>query len=124
LRPGDHPRIRGDHAAELARGIRGAGSPPHSRGPHRRRLDPVCGRGITPAFAGTTRPRWTRHCRCGDHPRIRGDHASRGGLVGSSVGSPPHSRGPHRVRGGPVGQGRITPAFAGTTSGCSLIHKR
>ena len=75
----------------------------------------LTGRGIIPAYAGSTPTAPSPKCRSGDHPRIRGEHQE--GLVGAlgAVGSSPHTRGalPERV---PVPHlAGIIPAYAGST---------
>ena len=75
----------------------------------------IGGRGITPAYAGTTSLDSRRRSRSGDHPRIRGDHTNRSMLVRRLAGSPPHTRGPRPDVAVGVGRRGITPAYAGTT---------
>ena len=113
----DHPRIRGEHPVRRVIRDRRAGSSPHTRGaPLRSGFDPH-GRGIIPAYAGSTRRR--HHCRCPsrDHPRIRGEHDPASGLVECTnrPGSSPHTRGARDVDSShEVGVG-IIPAYAGST---------
>ncbi len=119
----DHPRLRGDHHPADAFPVDLPGSPPLTRGPRRPRRQGPADRGITPAYAGTTRRAVAGTKFCTDHPRLRGDHASIAPIVIARAGSPPLTRGPLcqiqvflRVIG-------ITPAYAGTTftPPCPLI---
>ena len=91
------------------------GSPPPSRGaPHTVRQNPRY-RGITPAFAGSTR--WEKESTnlYEDHPRLRGEHKKRVSSRTRLTGSPPPSRGALiKIRVIRI-DGRITPAFAGST---------
>ena len=112
----DHPRIRGEHFVDPFLFVLVVGSSPHTRGAHPLPRPARLGRGIIPAYAGstpTTRPVaiWNL-----DHPRIRGEH---GGLPFCRVGgagSSPHTRGA-LIRGSPRGRSpRIIPAYAGSTS--------
>ena len=92
----DHPRIRGEHVGLLLLRVRGlriipayagstararrpptlrGGSSPHTRGAPRAPRPPRAHVGIIPAYAGSTSQGWFPCCGCGDHPRIRGEHA-------------------------------------------------
>ena len=70
----DHPRIRGEHPASTMSACRGAGSSPHTRGAPGVDDVGLQGRGIIPAYAGSTPGRRGRVRHHGDHPRIRGEH--------------------------------------------------
>ena len=52
--PGDHPRMRGEHALTLGRKQAGAGSSPHARGAPHGLSRSRCSLGIIPACAGST----------------------------------------------------------------------
>ena len=111
----DHPRIRGEHSQAAAIEATSPGSSPHTRGaqpPHRRRRQ---GRGIIPAYAGsTTLPSPAR--RPGrDHPRIRGEHVFMSWVSAPALGSSPHTRGARRWRCAGVRARGIIPAYAGST---------
>ena len=89
----DHPRIRGEHIKISVTADTKRGSSPHTRGARLAAAGAAGGRGIIPAYAGSTsrgRPsiRWLA-----DHPRIRGEHSwsTTGSARGS--GSSPHTRG-------------------------------
>ena len=112
----DHPRMRGDHFGQARLRGRRKGSPPHARGPRRRRFTSSHPFRITPACAGTTSNAWRLWQLHQDHPRMRGDHTLPPCLYGLPLGSPPHARGPRS--NGICGclPMRITPACAGTTS--------
>ena len=95
--------------------IRGIGSSPHTRGAHLRRLDGEDEWGIIPAYAGST---VMRSCCLGsfsDHPRIRGEHLPKPGLHIGQAGSSPHTRGARGQLAGRADDGRIIPAYAGST---------
>ena len=91
----DHPRIRGEHGQAHVQPRRALGSSPHTRGAPKLTVWTGKRWRIIPAYAGSTctsrppgAPRW-------DHPRIRGEHATRA----------------HETRR----PGRIIPAYAGST---------
>ncbi len=112
----DHPRTRGDHRWRVSGRTPGRGSPPHARGPPVSGLAKAMWTGITPARAGTTRPRSRPSRTRWDHPRTRGDHSSLFCAGTAGRGSPPHARGPRvDLVQAAVADG-ITPARAGTTS--------
>ena len=50
-----------------------------------------------------------------DHPRIRGEHATKFNDEEEGTGSSPHSRGAPDLRATAGGSQRIIPAFAGST---------
>ena len=113
---GDHPRIRGEHGGTgIAQGADN-GSSPHTRGAPSWCPRLRAGRGIIPAYAGSTAN--TSKTRLGDpdHPRIRGEH-ERGPIgIPASEGSSPHTRGA-RSRGSTAwARRRIIPAYAGSTT--------
>ena len=92
----DHPRIRGEHRPAHRRRRRPGGSSPHTRGAPSTML------GIRPV-----RP---------DHPRIRGEHAYSVYKEDDLKGSSPHTRGARSPNPGEDSEGRIIPAYAGSTS--------
>ena len=91
------------------------GSSPHTRGARQQRhaLDVL--RRIIPAYAGST-THMAGECRFEtDHPRIRGEHATRCRSGRGTGGSSPHTRGA-RPRGRlALELRRIIPAYAGST---------
>ena len=92
------------------------GSPPHTRGARRRGGDTERCRGITPAYAGSTRGDGSSGPRSPDHPRIRGEHFAFEPFAAAAFGSPPHTRGAPALGGHGRHPVRITPAYAGSTS--------
>ena len=116
----DHPRIRGEHQPPHRRRRQGGGSSPHTRGAPagaRRAFPPG---GIIPAYAGSTWPPYGIRAACRDHPRIRGEHTSRGGSPRPATGSSPHTRGAPSAVPEATCRMRIIPAYAGSTRGFSL----
>ena len=111
----DHPRICGEHCPSTVPGNALPGSSPHMRGTlwcrHRRQRDT----GIIPAYAGNTRSavRWS--ARCGDHPRICGEHLTARPSFFCLWGSSPHMRGTHMRLYQRQHDARIIPAYAGNT---------
>ena len=92
----DHPRVRGEHSHMVNPSTVPSGSSPRARGTRVVRRQRRALRRIIPACAGNTRPA-TRRPRCSsDHPRVRGEHAPRGGPV--------------------IPRERIIPACAGNTA--------
>ena len=71
----DHPRIRGEHVWILTTDGLPPGSSPHTRGARRRVRRLGAGRGIIPAYAGSTTSTPPACAKSPDHPRIRGEHA-------------------------------------------------
>ena len=114
----DHPRVGGEKLKTPIPALAGIGSPPRGRG---KELCGVLGNefaGITPAWAGKSRPAGTHRKYQRDHPRVGGEKSVRKRPAKRGVGSPPRGRGkvyPFRV--GPVAV-RITPAWAGKSLFC------
>ena len=101
-----------------------SGSSPHTRGA--RHFDPVEPgvERIIPAYAGSTGRRNPRKTKPKDHPRIRGEHATRRAVKFDFSGSSPHTRGaPARNRALQPVPG-IIPAYAGSTSRRSRRRRR
>ena len=126
----DHPRMCGEHADRAGVGAVGAGSSPHVRGAHVRRLRVPLVSGIIPACAGSTNSSMVFPVDKRDHPRMCGEHGRVVTVNGNVKGSSPHVRGApaavvvcHLVRG-------IIPACAGSTrrswssTACSGDHPR
>ena len=111
----DHPRIRGEHISDGSTANMRGGSSPHTRGARVQFYGTQRGDGIIPAYAGSTHLSIPRRALMTDHPRIRGEHLMKYGLVIEAAGSSPHTRGaPLR----PVPESlcrRIIPAYAGST---------
>ena len=111
----DHPRSRGEYSAGCRRWLPGTGSSPLSRGIRFRRRLHTVPPGIIPALAGNTRVGSPSATASEDHPRSRGEYASRATCIWIVTGSSPLSRG-IQVRTQRVGEvGGIIPALAGNT---------
>jgi len=119
-RAGDHPRIRGEHAINLATTAADQGSSPHTRGALCAFFFHCCACRIIPAYAGSTRAGTLTGVASEDHPRIRGEHWRRVWRWSPRRGSSPHTRGAHRLprqnRPPPSVVMRIIPAYAGSTA--------
>ena len=89
------------------------GSPPHTRGKELRDRIRRGTAGITPAHAGKSLQKVTRHICNKDHPRTRGEKEFSEYTKYDIEGSPPHTRG--KVTAVFVFSvfARITPAHAG-----------
>ena len=111
----DHPRIRGEHLNERAARQRRKGSSPHTRGARHDKPPPVVGGRIIPAYAGSTNRRMIGGETMRDHPRIRGEHASRSSVIRPIGGSSPHTRGALIAGTKRLHEMRIIPAYAGST---------
>ena len=111
----DHPRIRGEHSLVLNWGSFPKGSSPHTRGARNRLWFRWRSQGIIPAYAGSTRCLRASRPACGDHPRIRGEHAIPVKNFADDMGSSPHTRGARLLRRRGDGTGGIIPAYAGST---------
>ena len=113
LRPGVHPRIRGEDMLRHLNGRGFIGSPPHTRG----RYAPPSQRPrlhrFTPAYAGkiyNSLPPLTAYVV---HPRIRGEDSEMVSDMRGVLGSPPHTRGRSRDRSHNSVNLGFTPAYAG-----------
>ena len=113
--PRDHPRIRGEHHSSLPFFGCGAGSSPHTRGAQLGGQPGALGEGIIPAYAGSTQDRSDVPHLTPDHPRIRGEHASKRHSNYRNPGSSPHTRGAPRNVSHATPSPRIIPAYAGST---------
>src|SRR5690606_4670575 len=84
-----------------------------------RRADPARraagAEGITPAYAGSTCSSPPASWPSADHPRIRGEHASRSLAMSAGLGSSPRARGALAVLVVWLALERITPACVGST---------
>ena len=113
--PEDHPRSRGEYSIQRCSGSRNKGSSPLSRGILIGFGTLVLGGGIIPALAGNTHTWTTPRRGHADHPRSRGEYATRAAGNPKWWGSSPLSRG---ILGSAVEQRsgvRIIPALAGNT---------
>ncbi len=112
----DHPRVRGEHIRRRSGESGSKGSPPRTRGAHRRGHLVLADRGITPAYAGSTSPVSVFTTAPQDHPRVRGEHFDQQDLISVTSGSPPRTRGALDLFLGHAAGSRITPAYAGSTA--------
>ena len=115
ITPPDHPRIRGEHADQVAKTKFGKGSSPHTRGALIIFRSIAAFEGIIPAYAGSTLPDHGRAGHAHHHPRIRGEHPSTSGQIGGDAGSSPHTRGAPACAILARRRSRIIPAYAGST---------
>ena len=113
----DHPRLRGNHCILRWPSTGFLGSPPLTREPLSTLPSTFSTLRITPAYAGTTRPRKLPLLAFEDHPRLRGNHDFDHVIVPTILGSPPLTREPLRLCHRIIRIGGITPAYAGTTAG-------
>ncbi len=111
----DHPRMRGEHSAEVSRYSRDRGPSPHARGARPRRRRRERGDGTIPACAGSTIPRGKSRAPARDHPRMRGEHAAASCGVSTGVGPSPHARGAQFEHSEFVRNCGTIPACAGST---------
>ena len=72
--------------------------------------------GIIPAYAGSTVEPSEMLTAQKDHPRIRGEHATRRTLGSPRKGSSPHTRGARHAADERDAVHRIIPAYVGSTS--------
>ena len=72
---GDHPRVCGEHPTATVSECVERGSSPRMRGALLGELGGHVAARIIPAYAGSTRPPVRRWLRCGDHPRVCGEHS-------------------------------------------------
>ena len=95
--------------------ITSPGSSPHTRGAHGGLLVLAGGAGIIPAYAGSTNFDRLLYYDTEDHPRIRGEHFFVTFRDARLLGSSPHTRGALRLGAVLRQEGRIIPAYAGST---------
>ena len=69
--------------------------------------------GITPAYAGKSRPLGWKHLLAEDHPRLRGEKSFKAAVRSPDKGSPPLTRGKEHVDHVFEHVFGITPAYAG-----------
>ena len=113
--PWDHPRVCGEHCHSGQRVAHHLGSSPRMRGALARRARPHGGRGIIPAYAGSTRRARARRGPWRDHPRVCGEHLTLKNPLASIMGSSPRMRGALVCSRARAGKGGIIPAYAGST---------
>ena len=118
LRRAVHPRLRGEHSCAKPRSANASGSSPPARGTlgragmlrERERFIPAC--------AGNTRSICRALPHQPVHPRLRGEHTSRGQPRSEWRGSSPPARGTPVRRSSCQLLGRFIPACAGNTRPC------
>ena len=74
----DHPRLRGEKINRLKFPHKAVGSRPPTRGKEQPVGDYITNAGITPAYAGKSKPTSCRLSFSRDHPRLRGEKLWRG----------------------------------------------
>ena len=92
------------------------GSPPRGRGKETRPLLCRFSSGITPAWAGKSRPVSPPHRPHRDHPRMGGEKRQALSAAHGSAGSPPRGRGKIHGVACHIDAVGITPAWAGKSS--------
>ena len=116
--------MRGEHEVwRVFRWCR-AGSSPLARGALQRAVLVPSELGIIPACAGSTGCNRLRWVRIGDHPRLRGEHELKEGVVVSVKGSSPLARGARRAGLHARAGAGIIPACAGSTRSFSTTSQR
>ena len=124
LTASDHPRIRGEHATKDPGARVAFGSSPHTRGARSILNNPIFRIRIIPAYAGSTLALRQAFRSSRDHPRIRGEHSTGPGTAPSPTGSSPHTRGAQPLFLAERRDGRIIPAYAGSTDGLPIAEWR
>ena len=115
-RPGDHPRVCGEHLDIICEDHEVEGSSPRMRGalPYVQRMKITAG--IIPAYAGSTVCSSSRLSAARDHPRVCGEHLPLQPSRGDWIGSSPRMRGAPNTYFGSIKVSRIIPAYAGSTA--------
>ena len=114
-RPGDHPRVCGEHTRVLADIDQQLGSSPRMRGTPTAYVIPVGWNGIIPAYAGNTSSSPMNRPARSDHPRVCGEHSFCSHFCVLGVGSSPRMRGTLAVIFFAAVDYGIIPAYAGNT---------
>ena len=107
--------MRGEHGHAPEVGDKFEGSSPHARGARPCTILVSNLIRIIPACAGSTKPEARSFFSWGDHPRMRGEHATSRLHPRTVVGSSPHARGAHFESYAATASSRIIPACAGST---------
>ena len=109
----DHPRVCGEKAFVRSCCASRTGSPPRMRGKVCTYSATEHGYGITPAYAGKSRPDPEPDAGTGDHPRVCGEKSMDFSSSFTSKGSPPRMRGKVNLSIPTRSCQGITPAYAG-----------
>ena len=121
----DHPRIGGEKSHNDGVYYQSTGSPPRRQGKDTITEKVIMPVGITPAWAGKSRPFSDRQRRTGDHPRAGGEKFALRNMMNVNQGSPPHRRGKVHPATARAHGDRITPAQAGKScSDCRCSNRR
>ena len=110
---GDHPRVCGEEARSVGRGVAHRGSPPRVRGKGCVIHFSCPPYGITPACAGKSHIPNTCVTTTWDHPRVCGEKAIVKSPSDKLKGSPPRVRGKGLLQMAGRSEPGITPACAG-----------
>ena len=112
----DHPRLCGEKPAMHGFPAMHGGSPPPMRGKGKPILSVCCRVGITPAYAGKSKPAEIKSNVFGDHPRLCGEKLTVAIYSHLFSGSPPPMRGKAPPMFSMLFVIRITPAYAGKSA--------
>ena len=117
-----HPRVCGEHDAQVIERHRIIGSSPRVRGTRHRahKYEPVLR--FIPACAGNTAAMPATTSGQSVHPRVCGEHELRGGALRLGSGSSPRVRGTLLRREKCTAQLRFIPACAGNTHSLRPYH--
>ena len=110
-----HPRVGGEHMHRDALVVGAHGSSPRGRGTPTPTWRCGLAPRVIPAWAGNTRPRWTRWPAGTGHPRVGGEHDADADALADGYGSSPRGRGTQRQNPEGRQRGRVIPAWAGNT---------
>ena len=111
----DHPRVCGEHAPTHSIALGTGGSSPRMRGAPTGDKHNLRGRGIIPAYAGST-PTCPSALRVvWDHPRVCGEHTWPLPTLRRYLGSSPRMRGARICGMSSKETSGIIPAYAGST---------
>ena len=117
----DHPRVCGEHQFHICKNRKRQGSSPRMRGARRGAENLPRGRGIIPAYAGSTRHGNLYRPNGRDHPRVCGEHYY-GDMTGlATKGSSPRMRGALLDAVDGRREDGIIPAYAGSTAAATAI---
>ena len=78
----DHPRVCGEHSHGVPMSSIHGGSSPRMRGALYQKNTIACGKGIIPAYAGSTDWAPVEDIQFNDHPRVCGEHKGQWRMTG------------------------------------------